>query len=178
MGGPICYLGYVVYLLLFKCSAFSLVLVKSVYWFASSGFFFRLNYWTQEKDDLVKYIWSGQAIQNFLSEIFFCGYENSEVRNLENIQRICSLRTRMRDWTRRRRRSMGKPCVGHVERTMHLMSFGFVVTYARSGFMASAWRSLLPGLSTSSNTNARHAATRELGLERIDGWLIASCIFL
>ena len=72
---------------------------------------------------------------------------------------------RRKDWMGRRRRSTGTLCVGLVERTMLQMSSGFVATYVKSGSMASAWRSLLPGLSTSSSTNAHHAATRELDLD-------------
>ncbi|XP_021277264.1 PHD finger protein ALFIN-LIKE 4-like isoform X4 [Herrania umbratica] len=56
--------------------------------------------------------------------------------NLLNIQRACKPRMRRREWMRKMKRSMGKPCVVHVERTMLQMSSGFVVTYVKSGFMA------------------------------------------
>lgn len=61
--------------------------------------------------------------------------------------------------------SMEMPCVVHVERTMLQMSFGFVVTYVKSGFMGSVLRSLLLEQSTSSNISAPHATTREQGLD-------------
>lgn len=56
---------------------------------------------------------------------------------------------------------MGTPCAEHVVKTMHQTSSGFAVTYARDGSMESVLRSLQLGLSTSSSTNARLAATRE-----------------
>jgi len=62
--------------------------------------------------------------------------QNSEDLNqgsIQSKQRTRRKRYRMKKMTR----SMGKLCVGHVERTMRLMSSGFVVTYVRSGSMAS-----------------------------------------
>lgn len=60
---------------------------------------------------------------------------------------------------------MATPCVEHVERTMAQTNFGFAVTYVRDGSMVSVLRSLLPGLSTSSTTNALHVVTKEHGLD-------------
>lgn len=62
-------------------------------------------------------------------------------------------------------RSMEKHYAGLAERTMHLMNFGFAVTSARSGFMASVSRSHQQGLSILSSTNAHLAATRDPGLD-------------
>lgn len=60
--------------------------------------------------------------------------QNSEDLNQGSIQ--SKQRMRMRSWTKMRR-SMGRPCVVHAGSSMHLMSFGFAVTYARDGSMAS-----------------------------------------
>lgn len=56
---------------------------------------------------------------------------------------------------------MEKHFVELVERIMHLMSFGFAVTYARNGSMGSVSRSLRQGRSTLSSINVHLAATRE-----------------
>lgn len=95
--------------------------------------------------------------------------KNSEDLNRGSIQ--SQQRMRMRDWAEKMR-SKGRPCVVYVGRTMHLMSSGFVATYVRSGSMASVWRSLLRGPSTSNSTSVPHAAIRELGLDIIDTWVI------
>ncbi|KAG6424144.1 hypothetical protein SASPL_114557 [Salvia splendens] len=75
------------------------------------------------------------------------------------------MRTRMRDWMKRRKTSMGKLCAEHVVRIMPQMNSGFAVTYVRDGSMVSASRSLLLEQSTSSSTSAQPVRTREPGLE-------------
>lgn len=55
--------------------------------------------------------------------------------------------------------------MGHVARTMHLMSSGSAVMSARNGSMGSVSKSLLQGPSILSSTNVRHAAIREHGLD-------------
>lgn len=70
----------------------------------------------------------------------FDGPNYSDLLNLANIQRVCSLWMKTMVWMRRKRkkkRSMERPYVGHVERTMLQMSSGFVATFVRSGFMES-----------------------------------------
>lgn len=62
--------------------------------------------------------------------------QKGEDLNPQSIQ--SKQRMRMRDWTKKMKRTTGRPCVVHVGRTTHLMSSGFVVTYVKSGFMASA----------------------------------------
>lgn len=115
---------------------------------------------------------------SLLHYYFFDEYDYSGLLNLANCQRVYSQRRRMRDWMRRMRKSMEIPYVGHVERTMLQMSSGFVVTYVRNGSMENVWKSLQPGLSTSSSTSVPPAATRELGLDTRGGFILCKFLML
>jgi hypothetical protein len=96
----------------------------------------------------------------------FVGQQSSGHQSLrENIRKLHRQRTKMRSWMWKMKMSMERPCVEPVERTMHQTNFGFAVTSARSGSMASVWRLLLLGLSILSSTSAHHAPTRELALD-------------
>lgn len=78
----------------------------------------------------------------------------------KSIQNQCN--QRMRVLWQRTMKSMERHCVGHVERTMHLMtSSGLVVTFVRGGFMGNVWGLPLRRLRVSSSTNVHLAATRE-----------------
>lgn len=50
--------------------------------------------------------------------------------------------------------------VAHVETTMQMMNSGYAVMYVKNGSMENVLRSLLHGLSTSSNTNALLVVSR------------------
>lgn len=76
---------------------------------------------------------------------------------------------------------MGKPCVEHVVTIMPQTNSGFAVTYVRDGSMASALRSHLLGLSTSSSTSAHPVLTREPVRDDCPGCsvcLSSNCIFM
>lgn len=109
-------------------------------------------------------------IRCFFFFFWFVGQQSSGHQNLRgNIRKLHRQRMKMRSWTRKTKMSTERPCVEPVERTTHQTNFGFAVTSARSGSMASVWRLLLLGLSILSSTSAHHAATRELALDIAQG---------